>query len=145
MIQIAHRGNLEGSNAALENDPQYVDSALDQGFHAEVDLWVVPAGLFLGHDLGNYPITINWLHERADKLWIHCKNLLALKELVAYKNLNYFWHQTDDFTLTSKGFIWTFPYKPTCEKSVIVNLGPSQSISPECYGVCTDYPDTIKT
>ena len=46
MIQIAHRGNLEGSNAALENDPQYVASALDQGFHAEVDLGGVPAGLF---------------------------------------------------------------------------------------------------
>ena len=25
------------------------------------------------------------------------------------KTFNYFWHQNDKFTLTSKGYIWTFP------------------------------------
>ena len=31
--------------------------------------------------------------------------------LGADKSLNYFWHQTDDFTLTSHGYIWTYPGK----------------------------------
>ena len=139
MIRIAHRGNAEGPNIAFENDPEYIDKALDQGLDAEIDLWFVPTGFFLGHDLGNYPITIEWLESRANKLWIHCKNLLALNKLSTRDNLNYFWHQTDDFTLTSKGFIWTFPGKPTCEKSVIVSLGKTHPAPTECYGVCSDY------
>ncbi len=149
MIQIAHRGNLDGPVTSLENDPSYIDRALSEGFDVEVDLWYVPAGFFLGHDLGNYPVTLEWLKERSSNLWIHCKNLPALEKLSPPKNtasdLNFFWHQTDDHTLTSRGFIWTFPNKPVCSKSVIVNLDKdfgSHSLQ-ECYAICSDYPRTM--
>jgi hypothetical protein len=31
-----------------------------------------------------------------------------------------FWHQNDDFTLTSKNYIWTYPGQPYTASSVIV-------------------------
>jgi hypothetical protein len=39
MILIAHRGNLDGPNPSMENHPDYIDAAINAGFHVEVDLW----------------------------------------------------------------------------------------------------------
>ena len=39
MILIAHRGNIDGINTSKENHPDYIKSALDSGFYAEIDLW----------------------------------------------------------------------------------------------------------
>jgi hypothetical protein len=52
-------------------------------------------------------------------VWWHCKNFAALDKLQG-SNLNYFWHQEDDHTLTSKGFIWTYPGKEIGINNVIV-------------------------
>ena len=45
MVLISHRGNLEGKNIELENDPTYIDSAIEKGFDVEIDLWVDNDGL----------------------------------------------------------------------------------------------------
>jgi hypothetical protein len=71
-------------------------------------------------------------------LWIHCKNLAALQMMP--RTCNFFWHQQDDFTLTSHGYIWTFPEKTTGRTSVIVDNSRNwASKNYECYGVCSDY------
>ena len=77
MRLIAHRGNTEGRNRDLENHPDYIKSAIDQGFDAEIDIWLVD-GLDLGHNQPQYSIDIDFLFEYLDSLWIHCKNLEAL-------------------------------------------------------------------
>jgi len=59
-------------------------------------------------------------------------------------DINYFWHQTDDFTLTSRGYIWTYPKKEYFEKSVIVNLDESVPKNLKVYGICSDYIENIK-
>ena len=52
----------------------------------------------------------------------------------------YFWHERDSYTLTSKNFIWTFPNKLVVEKSVIVDNNKKwRSKDYDCYGVCSDY------
>ena len=36
---IAHRGNLNGPQPENENNPEYINSALELGFSAEIDVW----------------------------------------------------------------------------------------------------------
>mgnify|MGYP003336226375 CR=1 FL=1 len=61
------------------------------------------------------------------------------------KKFNYFWHQEDDFTLTSEGYIWTYPGKELSENSICVmperNMAPDALVNfnQNCYGVCSDY------
>ena len=134
---ISHRGNLHGKFASLENSPEYIEEAIDKGFDTEIDVWVTD-GLYLGHDEPEYQCTMNFLVGNSKKLWIHCKNLMALQVLNDIPSLNIFWHQEDDFTLTSKGFIWTYPNKEVCNKSVIVVKDATKYNGEKCYGLCSD-------
>ena len=72
-------------------------------------------------------------------LWCHAKNLEALYVMLS-NGIRCFWHENDDFTLTSDGFIWTYMNKPVCEKSIIVdNSSNWRSMNYNCYGICSDY------
>jgi hypothetical protein len=137
MISIAHRGNTEGREKALENHPDYILSAIEKGFDVEVDVWLYD-GLDLGHDKPTHSIDLDFLLSYNERLWIHCKNLEALFYLTEFPELNCFWHQIDDFTLTSKKFIWTYPNKPVTSASVLVIEDASQYEGSDCYGICAD-------
>lgn len=146
MKLIAHRGNLNGPDLEQENNPAHIDEVIRCGFDCEIDLRWENNNFYLGHDNSQYKVSISWLYDRMDKLWIHCKNLQAL-ELILSEPFNYncFWHQEDDYTLTSHGIIWAYPGKKISKKSVVVmpELNYSESITSEyfdCYGICTDYP-----
>jgi hypothetical protein len=117
MIYIAHRGNITDSNPSKENCPDYITSAIDQGYDAEIDVWYIEKDFFLGHDKPVCLIQPEFLMN--EKIWCHAKNKNALIQL---KNLgvHFFWHNTDDYTLTSKGFIWTYPGKPLTTESIAV-------------------------
>jgi hypothetical protein len=80
---------------------------------------------------------------------VHCKNKEALlfmsKEKLACE---YFWHQEDDYTLTSNRHIWTYPGKDICNRTIIVALTKYEvddAIEKNPYGICTDYPRYAKT
>ena len=151
---IAHRANLEGPDKYLENTISQIEKCIKLGFDVECDLRFIDGEYLLGHDEGIHTIDINDLKKYADSLWIHCKNLQALEMLSQGNNqkiLNFFWHQTDMYTLTSKGFIWSFPgnkLSPNCvqvmpelnmEVRDIKHLDKSK-----IYGICTDYPILLK-
>lgn len=152
MKLIAHRGNINGSNKLEENKPEYVENAISVGFDVEIDIWynTNENNFYLGHDNPQYVVTKHWLELNINKLWIHCKNLEALYHFVNTTNrYNYFWHQQDDFTLTSKNYIWTYPGKLHTKSSVIVmpewddiNWDNFKSIN--CFGICTDYVNNLK-
>ena len=38
MILIAHRGNVSGPNPEMENNPLYIDRALEKGYDVEIDI-----------------------------------------------------------------------------------------------------------
>ena len=135
MKLIAHRGNIDGPNK-LENHPSYIDSALQLGFDCEVDVWYIDGNYMLGHDSPDYIVKKLFLQNK--KLWCHSKNLQALEHMVEDK-IHCFWHQTDDFTLTSNGYIWTYPQKNLCKKSIIVQLDSVNNVPLGCYGICSDY------
>ena len=52
---------------------------------------------------------------------------------------HHFWHQEDDYTITSKGFIWTYPGKSLLTSSICVLPEKSTYKKFECYGICSDY------
>ncbi len=146
MKLIAHRGNINGPNEEHENAPSYILSAIHQGYEVEIDVWRIDDQLYLGHDLPKYKICIEFLLNNASKLWCHAKNLAALKYLLGTE-LNCFWHQQDDYTLTSKGFVWVYPGKSLshdciCVMPEWVNYPASELQT--CYGICSDHVATYK-
>ena len=144
MIYISHRGTLNGPEPEFENNPSQVKKAISKGLDCEVDVWFINGHFFLGHDEPTYPVKESFLENI--KLWCHAKTLTCLNKMLSNKNIHCFWHQEDQFTLTSNKYIWTFPNQPVCENSVIVQLEPENSNSNfsrnelKCYGICTDYP-----
>jgi hypothetical protein len=135
MIIISHRGNLNGPGASQENNPLYIQQAINVGFDVEIDVWFIDGSFFLGHDAPVYKIELDFLKQNG--LWCHAKNLDALEQMIKSSNIHCFWHETDKFTLTSESVIWTYPGQQTGRHSVIVTNDPVDS---NIYGVCTDYP-----
>jgi len=147
-IIIAHRGNIDGPLKAEENKPKYIDAALENGFDVEVDLWLENGHFLLGHDSGQFQINDDFLLERSANLWCHAKNIDALYHL-SNMPLNYFWHETDAYTLTSKNYIWAYPEKQVCENSICVmpeNNDPNFELTRPlcCAGFCTDWPKVLR-
>lgn len=143
MILISHRGNINGKNESYENDPSYIDIALKEGYDIEVDVWYINNIIYLGHDHPQYNVEFRWFRDRITKLWIHCKNIEAMLYFTECEyDFNYFWHQKDDITLTSKKYLWTYPGKKITNKSIAV-LPEQVNYSDEelniCFGICSDY------
>ena len=152
MKLIAHRGNINGPNLSEENSPTYIDYALKMDYDVEIDLRCEDHKFYLGHDQSQYQVSMSWLVERKDNLWIHCKDLDSLSILSNTPvNFNYFWHQDDDFTLTSQNYIWTYPGKSLTPRSIVVmpewNIHLEQFVdilNYKCFGVCSDYVKKLK-
>ena len=142
MIFISHRGNINGINKKFENNPTYIQSAINKGYNVEIDVWYKDA-FFLGHDKPQFKVSHKFLENK--KFWCHAKNLEALEKLQKIKT-KYYWHQEDDYALTSKGYIWTFPnkslsYNSICVKPEVYKEKPIL----DCAGICTDFPIKYET
>lgn len=144
MFLISHRGNIDGIEENKENNPFFLDKLLQIGYNIEVDVWLIENQLFLGHDGPQYQIDLEYLSN--PNLWCHAKNLEAL-QLMIDNNIHCFWHQEDDFTLTSKGYIWTYPNKQVCENSIIVCFTEEETLKyskMNIAGICSDYLEVLK-
>jgi len=144
MILISHRGNTNGKLPSAENRPDYIDEAIGFGFDVEIDVWLIDGVIFLGHDEPQYGITQQWLNERVDKLWIHCKNVEALEWFNIIGRFNYFWHEEDTATLTSKLFIWAYPGKQPIKCSIAVMPEIYNDDVTQCVGICSDVIQNYK-
>lgn len=149
MIYIAHRGLTNGPNPELENHPEQITKVLDDGYDCEIDLWLKNGELYLGHDAPTYKVNFDFLNIKS--LWIHAKNIDALEYLQSnHKKFNYFWHEKDQFTLTSNCHIWTYPGHFLTNNSICVmpewnmNEVDLTYFNEKCYGVCSDYVGLMK-
>ncbi len=133
---ISHRGNLSGPKPILENNPNYIDNALKLNFDVEIDVHFKNKKFFLGHDKPLYEVSKKYLKNK--KIWCHAKTLETLAELKKI-DCHYFWHQNDDVTLTSKGYMWTYPGKKLFKKSICVLPEIKSYKKFDCYGICSDY------
>jgi hypothetical protein len=141
MKLISHRGNISGPKLDVENKFEYIINAINAGFDVEIDLRFVDNNWWLGHDHPQYQISLQDLIPYKNYLWCHCKNFEALENF-QNTDFNYFWHQEDDHTITSKGHIWTYPGKEIGHTNIIVMpelVMPLEKIKTlNCYAICSD-------
>lgn len=138
MKLISHRGNLSEKNSNKENKPEYILKALENKFDVEIDVWYLNENWYLGHDQPQYKIEYDFL--KSKKLWLHAKNGDAFYNLLNDKKNNVFYHTDEDWVLTSKKYIWTYPNQLLYPNSICVlpekgYLGNLKN----CYGICSDY------
>lgn len=139
MNLISHRGNITGPDKNKENSPAYIDAAIDLGYDVEIDLWYCDGSFILGHDRPQYKINYEWLMNRKSKIWIHCKNTEAISMMNENTEFNYFWHENDTVTLTSKGYIWAYPGKQPIKNSIAVMPEIYNDTLSDCIGICSDF------
>ena len=141
---ISHRGNISGKSL-LENSPDYIDNALEKGFDVEIDIRYTDNKLLLGHDKGQYPISLDWINERKNKLWAHCKDKYSIEYLNSKSSeIHFFFHEDDDLTITSKGFLWVFPGMQPVQNSIAVMPELYNDNIKQCIGVCSDFINNYK-
>ena len=152
MIYIAHRGLIFGPDYEKENKETTIDIALINGFDVELDLWVVDKKLYLGHDIERtVKISFDFITERKNNLWIHAKNseaLSFLSKLDEKLDLHFFWHQEDDYTLTSKNIPWIYPGRDIISNGILVMpemvMEVNKIFKDSAIGVCSDYVSAIR-
>lgn len=145
MILISHRGNINGKIPDKENNLEYINNALHLGYDVEIDVWVEDNKLWLGHDFPQYNVDKVWLLSHKNNLWIHCKNIEAINYFsTKLKSFNYFWHDNDTLTLTSKNHIWAYPGKQPIKNSIAVMPELNNDDISQCLGVCSDYIQNYK-
>ena len=132
---ISHRGLLNGPDESVENNPKYILNTINIGFDIEIDVRVINGVIYLGHDTPDYNVDISFFNKN---MWIHCKNLEAV-DIMSKTDLNWFWHDVDKLTLTSKGFIWCYPNVYVQNGITVIKQKPEQ-IQDNVLGICTDYP-----
>jgi hypothetical protein len=92
----------------------------------------------LGHNKPQYEINNDWLVERVNKLWVHCKNVESLN-WIKNTELHYFWHEEDTLTLTSKNYVWVYPGKQPIVDSIAVMPEIHNDNISNCLGVCSNF------
>ena len=146
---ISHRGNINGVNFEFENNPKYIDSAIDKGYDVEIDIRLNENKLFLGHDEPQYQVSVEWLLERKENLWIHSKDFLSLTLLIGLHNnpLKVFFHQNEDYTIISDLHIWSHNLSKIDNRCIIPLLSKHEIenwVPTNVYGVCSDYIQILK-
>lgn len=144
MIFISHRGNLNGPNEERENSLAYIDEAINKGYDVEVDLRSKNGFLYFGHDTPDHEVNPMWIEKRKDNLWLHIKDYDSLVWVSENTTaLKYFCHESDRYTLTSNGYIWSHDLQNRMTKKCIVPLLNKNQVESykqiEFYAVCSDY------
>ena len=135
---ISHRGNTSGPNKEYENHPNVISSLLKKNIDCEIDVWFIENKFYLGHDFPQHDVEESYILQKG--LWCHAKNLEALYKMNTIGDIHFFWHENDDYALTSKNIIWTYPDKKTTNKSIIVDLNKNwRDKNYNCLGVCVDW------
>ena len=143
MILISHRGNIYGPEPRLENNPIYINSALEENYQVEIDVWKIKDFWLLGHDGPQYEIEESFLKQKG--LLAHAKNLDALKGLLEL-DVHCFWHQEDHYTITSRGMIISYPGYASgqgviCMKPELCSMDTIM----DCDAICSDYVHLYKS
>jgi hypothetical protein len=134
---IAHRGNINGPDPLNENTIDYLKYTYEKGFDVECDIIGHNGKLYFGHDVPQEPVDIDFIYNTG--VWCHAKNIEALENL-SKLNVNYFWHEDDAATITSKGYIWCYPGKFIKSKNAVwLDLFDTELLDyTNIYGICTD-------
>tara|TARA_R100001126_G_C4856443_1_gene164895 strand:+ start:301 stop:762 length:462 start_codon:yes stop_codon:yes gene_type:complete len=144
MILISHRGNINTVNLERENTKSYIQEAIDLGYDVEIDVRYADDKFWLGHDEPDYEVELEWLLERKNNLWIHCKNFLSLARLIN-TNLRIFYHQDENHTIIGNTkAIWSHDIDDANHQSIIPlididSVNSFKNFNQKYYGICSDF------
>jgi len=117
------------------------------GYDVEIDVWCTSYDqLYLGHDKPENYVKLDWLLDRRDNLWVHCKNFKALTKLIEL-DLRVFYHTNEDYTIISDKHIWAHNLENIDENCIIPLIDEIDIkgwIPKLVYGVCSDYIGYLK-
>jgi hypothetical protein len=138
---ISHRGNILSKNVKLENTIPYINDALSKGYYVEIDVWLIKDKLYLGHDNPDNITEKSFLCN--DKILCHAKNREAFEYMLKYPEIHCFWHQEDEYTLSSLGIPIVYPNKTPINNSIVmvrdVNILRELINRKDIYGICCDF------
>jgi hypothetical protein len=59
-------------------------------------------------------------------------------------HLNYFWHENDSLTITSKGYLWVYPGKQPVKGGIAVLPEMNNDDISQSLGICSDVIENYK-
>ena len=136
MILISHRGNIDGPNPEMENDPRNIENTLAKGFNVEVDVWSNGSDFYLGHDKPQCQVSELFL--RHGRIWCHAKDIKTFYKLIEI-GVHCFSHDQDEVALTTKGYLWSSYGNQMTDKSICVMPPKNKKLETNIAGVCSDY------
>jgi len=141
MMLIAHRGNMFGATR-FENEPFYLIKTIEAGCMVEADVRGKDGRLHFGHDEMQYDMPADYFDKYGQMTIFHAKNQEAMDILMDLR-AHWFFHDKDDYTLTSFGYVWVYPGKPMDNSVRYIYVNPSACEVPvglhKIAGVCSDY------
>jgi HAD superfamily hydrolase (TIGR01509 family) len=144
---ISHRANINGPNPKLENNPiEILRVHREYGCDVEIDVWKEGPLVWLGHDKPQYRVEDESFFKTKPWLWCHAKNHEALEYLLE-QGVHCFFHQKDDQTITSRGYVWTYPGQPLVRGGVAVkpeSVEYSYAALRKVAYVCSDFADPTR-
>jgi hypothetical protein len=144
-VFIAHRGNIHGAEPEFENRRDYMEEALSCGFGVECDVQIHNGALYFGHDEPQDQADYDFL--RRPYVFCHAKTVETMVVLLN-SGTHCFWHEKDQLTLTSQGFMWCYPgVYPVNQRAIWLDLEGAETPQikdTDIFGVCGDNYANIK-
>lgn len=146
---ISHRGNINGIIENKENRPSYIDAALQLGYDVEIDVRFIDGEFWLGHDIPQYKVDLNWMSLRKKNLWLHCKDGNSAVELCKLNDgFNFFCHSSDPYVLISNNLLWVHDLNGEIGGNCIIPLISEKDINEYNnnipYAICTDFVKLVE-
>jgi hypothetical protein len=149
MILISHRGNIKNSEPENENNPEYIQKALDQDYQVMIDLRIKDNKLYLGENEPTYLLDLNWFEKYHKRLWLRCRDIEVIEKLHELDSrglyLNYFWHENDTLTITSKGNFWINSGKQPIKGGIAYLPEINDEDISQSLGICSDTIEVYKS
>lgn len=155
---IAHRGIYSGEG--VENHPEQITMAMSNGYSVEIDVRVDEENRTIfhsGHDGKQFLVDFGAIYDTAKqnnvKVYFHAKNFrtrFALKKLFEERNyasrMDFFSHETDEYTITHRGRYWFYPQKFPLPPQRPPKFNQGIMLKPKSnYEVVENLPDAICT
>jgi len=142
MRLVSNRGNTTGPNPMRENSPAYILETLQKGFYVKIDVTVVDKVIFLG---AYFTVNLDFIQN--EKIICQASDGLTLHFLMS-NQIHCFFQQKDNYSITTQGWIWTYPENILTPLSICVMpewfLKDVQEASKlKCYGICSNYIEYI--
>lgn len=142
ILLISNCGNIEGHKPYFQNKLEYVDIAIQYGYHCKVDVWFKDDKFWLGHDTPRYEVNEAYLE--LESIWCQAKSFETLDRLLENSNIHTFWMEGDSYILTTRGYLIANEFSYTSEKTILVSYDDIPNEIPKVKGILSNRVNDIR-